>query len=136
MLETIDRVQRAEVKAFRTKLAGDAGLGHRMRAVVQADIDAAARRRLDFESVARAEQAKREADQKLKDVQAKLKKARTMAQAVEGPLDLAEAVKSLTLDMMGHGKKKAGGLACRKNRLSALNRLRAVAELSPEQEND
>ena len=37
---------------------------------------------------------------------------------------------------MGHGKKKGGDAKCQKVRFEALDRVRAVAELSHEQQND
>ena len=47
-----------------------------------------------------------------------------------------ELVKSYSLLALGEGKKKGGGVACQKTRFKALERVRAVAQLSPEQRND
>ena len=46
------------------------------------------------------------------------------------------AVKSYTLASLGEGKKNGGPAECEKHRAEALERVRRVAFLSPEQTND
>ena len=47
-----------------------------------------------------------------------------------------DAIKTYDPVSLGKGKKKGGSEQCRKERLAVLERIRLIAELSPEQRND
>ena len=47
-----------------------------------------------------------------------------------------KAIKSYSLATLGEGKKKGGGQQFQKARSEALERIRSVAQLSPQQRND
>ena len=81
-------------------------------------------------------QQKRESAQarlELKEAQAKLKKARKEQQQAEAVVTAMVAAEGFSMSMLGHGRKKGGTQQHQKNRFEVFDRVRQVAELSPEQ---
>jgi hypothetical protein len=69
----------------------------------------------------------------LKEAMAKLQKARKEQRAAEAVVTAMEAARGYSLTMLGQGKKKGGLQQHQKARFEVLDRVRQVAELSPEQ---
>ena len=69
----------------------------------------------------------------LQEAQTKLKKARTEQEQAEAVVTAMLAAKGFSVSMLGQGRKKGGTQQHQKNRFEVLDRVRQVAELSPEQ---
>ena len=69
----------------------------------------------------------------LKEADAKLKKAKKDRRHEEKVAEAIVSAKAFTLTQLGQGKKSGGNLTHQKNRRDVLQRVREVAELSPQQ---
>jgi ATPase subunit of ABC transporter with duplicated ATPase domains len=76
------------------------------------------------------------ATDKLKEADKALKGAKKERKHEEQVLAAMVSARAFTLPMLGNGKKKGGTQQNQKNRYEVLERVRAVAELSPEQTNN
>lgn len=136
MTTTVKRVMRNEEKKFRQRIRGDAGVDKALRASLEADEAMAQQRRLDFQEMCEQKRQKANADQEIKQAAAKLKRVRKENRQAEAVVAAREAVKSFSPAMLGHGKKKGGTDKYQKARHEVMTRVRAIAELSLDQEND
>ena len=79
---------------------------------------------------------KKRVAEELAGVKEELKKARTAQREGEHLVELREVWKTYTPEMLGQGKKGGGGADFVKRRMGVLNRIRQLAPLSLEQQND
>ncbi len=89
--------------------------------------------RSDFHEQMKLTKEQARATLTLKEVDAILKKARKDRKRDDKVLTAMVSATSLTLAMLGHGKEHGGIQQHQKNRQEVLERVREVAELSPEQ---
>ena len=76
-------------------------------------------------------------NEEAKVAEALLKKRRREIEDAEVVLETKHAIKQYTLQDLGMGQKRVGGVAARKNRLEVLDRLARLGQgLSPAQKND
>ena len=133
MNDTVNRVVHDEGKRFQVRMRGDAVVEQAMRASLDAEEAKfrEARRELQeqMQRVKEKAHVQRELDEAAKD----LKRLRKETRQAEAVITAKEHFKAYSLEMLGRGKKKGGGLQHQKARLDVLERLRKAAELSPQQ---
>ena len=134
--DTIKSVIRCETKAVRARLASDGGVSRELNlGLVAIETRIQKERAIFQEELRRKREAAREKAE-LKLAKEELKKTKKSLKEVTAVVAAAEALKTFTPVVLGHGKKNAGGVQCQKSRFEVLDRVRRVAELSQEQRND
>ena len=136
MVSTVQNVIDHEMKTYKARLGGDAGVDKAMRDLADAEEFQAARRRLEFKEVVQQTRVKKKVQQELKEAKSRLAKVRKVNREESMVMEEREAEKPYSAEMFGQGKKKGGSAQFQKKRQEALNRLRAFGHLSIEQEND
>ena len=133
---TIDKVMHTESKRFKQRMGGDAAVAAELRASLEAEEAVERRKRLEFQEEMQQVREKKRIALELKATQEKLKKARKDMRETAAVVTAKEAIKSYSLLALGDGKKKGGGAQFQKIRFEVLDRVCAVAQLSPQQRND
>ena len=136
MSMTVTRVMHSETKKFRQRNAGETEAKREMRKSIEAEQQMYLRQRHDFQYYMKQAKEKKRVARELKEAQAELKRIHKQRRDAEAVVTATEAMKTFSLDSMGGGKKNAGGKEGQKTRFEVLERVRAVAALSPEQRND
>ena len=77
---------------------------------------------------------KKESDKKLQDVRGKLRKSQAELDKKNAVVTALNQAKAFHPEMLGHGKKYGGTSQHKKQRRDALDRVRRLSTLSPEQE--
>ena len=107
-----------------------------LREMMDAEQAANAKRRLEYKRAMDEKNERDKVSKELKCAKESLTKVRKKSLEAEEVAECKEHMKTYTPAIFGQGKPKAGGQAVQKTRIQALNRIRAVAHLSPEQLND
>ena len=94
------------------------------------------RDRVEFQAHMRQTREKDRVRKELACASAQLKETRAKVREAEAAVAAKEQFKKYTEEMLGHGKNKGGGAQCHRARMEVMNRLRKVADLSPEQTAD
>ena len=136
LTNTVYQVMNTESKRFRQRLRGDVAVAAELRATLEAEEALQRQRRAEFEEDMQRLREKKRVDRELKAVQAQLKKARREIREADAAVTAREAIKSYSLAALGQGKTKGGGAQFQKVRFEVLERVRSVAQLSPQQRND
>ena len=131
--DTLSRVIHTENKRFAARMRDDPTVCQVLRAGLDAEEASYRRTRLEFEEHMQQKRESAQAKLELKEDQAKLKKARKEQQQAEAVVTAMVAAKGFSMSMLGHGRKKGGTQQHQKNRFEVFDRVRQVAELSPEQ---
>ena len=79
---------------------------------------------------------KKQMDRELREVQDRLRKSRQSMREAQAVVAAKEHIKSYSLAALGEGKKNGGGPQFQKARHAVLERVHAIAPLSPAQRND
>ena len=130
---TVARVLHRESKGFREQLRGDAAVAAELRATAEAEEALQRKRRAEFQEQMQQRREKLRIERELKEAQTDLRKARKDLKDIDAVVTAKEACKAYALEALGWNKKNCGGVACQKTRFEVLDRVRAVAQLSPDQ---
>ena len=133
MAATVSRVMDSEVKRFKVRHRTDAVVQHSMHALLEAEEAQCRRERQDFQEHMRQTQEKDRVKRELKEATDKLQKMRKATREAEAVVAARQQIKAYSLQALGKGKKRAGGEQHHKARMEVMERLRRVAELTPEQ---
>ena len=133
---TVTRVMGAESKAFHQRLRGDAAVAAELRATAEAEEALHRKKRAEFQEEMQQRREKQRIARELKQAQTHLRKVRKDLMEIDAVVTAREAVKAYSLPALGENKKKGGGVAFQKVRFEVLDRVRAIAQLSPQQTND
>ena len=136
LTNTVNQVMHTEAKRFRERTRGDAAVAAEMRATLEKEEAHQKQKRAEFQESMQQQREKKRAERELKETQAQLKKARREIREASAVVTASQAIKSYSLSALGQGKKKGGGMQFQKTRSEALERVRSVAQLSPQQRND
>ena len=107
-----------------------------LRASLQAEEAQFHSHRLDFQEHKQIQKDKKRARSELETLKSDIKRAKKAAQQIDAVAMARDAEKTYCAWELGKGKPNGGGDECKKARAEVLQRLRSVAKLSPQQEND
>ena len=118
------------------RIKGNLAVEQAMRKSLDTEEQRAREQRAELQAHVRHVKETKRVAQELKDTTEQLKRARKANREAEAVVTAREAIKSWSVWMLGKGKKKGGCAKCQTERFKVLERVRLVAELSPEQRND
>ena len=133
---TIDRVLHTEVKMYNQRTNFSAVVEKELRESLDAEERHFRKQRTELQDIMGMKTEKKRVAEELAGVKEELKKARTAQREGEHLVELREVWKTYTPEMLGQGKKGGGGADFVKRRMGVLNRIRQLAPLSLEQQND
>ena len=133
---TVSIVMGAETKKFRERMRGDAAVAAELRSSLDAEEEMEQRQRAEFQAQMQRVREKKQMDRELREVQDRLRKSRQSMREAQAVVAAKEHIKSYSLAALGEGKKNGGGPQFQKARHAVLERVRAIAPLSPAQRND
>ena len=133
MADTVSRVMDAEAKRAKGRHKDDPAVQQTMHAVLEAEEAQFRRARLNFEEHMRQTKEKDRATRELAEAKGRLQKMRKETRDAEAVVAARHQIKAYSVETLGKGKKNAGGEQHHKARLEVLERIRKVAELTPEQ---
>ena len=136
LTSTVAHVINTESKRFHKRIRGDASVAAVLRTTMEAEEALVKKHRAEHEEDMKRRRDKKRTDNDLTATQAALKKARRDIREAAAVITAKETVKSFSLASFGEGRKNGGGAQFQKARFEALERVRAAAQLSPEQLND
>ena len=133
----VTRLQHIERKQFRPRLETDAAVANALKASLVAEQALYHRQRVEFQEQAQKKKDLKRISDEFEQMKEKIRKAQKEHKAAEAVVTASEFKKTFPLAALGQGKKNGGGKeTCQKARFQVMERIRAAAELSPEQVND
>ena len=130
------RLQHVERKQLRPRLEADPEVGKALKASLVAEQALYHRQRVEFQEQAQKKKDLKRISDQFEQMKEKIRKAQKEHKAAEAVVTASEFKKTFSVAALGQGKKNGGGAACQKARFQVMERIRAAAELSPEQAND
>ena len=136
LANTVDSVIHQETRRFNARNKTDPVVIQEMKAILDAEEETYRRDRVEFQEQMRQTREKDRVRKELACASAQLKETRAKIREAEAAVAAKEQFKKYIEEMLGHGKRKGGGAHCHRARMEVMNRLRKVADLSPEQTAD
>ena len=133
----VTRLQHVERKQLRPRLEADEEVAKALKASLVAEQALYHRQRVEFQEQAQKKKDLKRISDQFEQMKEKIRKAQKEHKAAEAVVTASEFKKTFSLAALGQGKKNGGGKdTCQKARFQVMDRIRAAAELSPEQAND
>ena len=133
---TVQRVMHMETKRFNQRNKTDPAVRQELQDLVDAEDAHIRRERAALQEHMRQIKEKDRVRRELAEVTARLKKTRQLNREAEAVVAARAQIKAYSLEMLGKGKKNAGGQQYHKTRMEVMERLRRVATLTPQQTAD
>jgi len=94
-----------------------------------------ATKRLALNRQMEANRALQKARHETAETMAQLKRAKLQLQTAQSILETESAIKSFSVEMLGNGRNRGGGVVFRKNRMEVMDRLCKISELTGQERN-
>ena len=134
---TLRRAIHAKEREARAMLQTEPEVALAMRRRRDAEEQRALEQQQEFKEQMQCEKKVKELKREAKECQEKVAKARKLLREAQDLAQTQTALKSFTVEMLGHGRLRGGGAAHRNRRLDVLDRIaRHGAEFTPQQRND